>query len=47
MGKVFKFKELEKADLIVDAIYEGGDKGNVSDDPISKLLKCGNQAGYR
>lgn len=34
-------------DLKVDTIFVGGDKGNASDDPISKILKCGNQAGFR
>jgi AspBHI-like restriction endonuclease/restriction endonuclease len=31
----------------VDAIYEGGRKGNTSDDPITRLLRCGNQGGFR
>ena len=46
--KTFKFSELFEAPLIVDAIYEGGSAGNVSDDPISKLLAgSGNQGGFR
>ena len=44
---VFKFNELETADLIVDAIYEGGKSGNVVDDPLTKLLSVGNQGGFR
>jgi hypothetical protein len=34
-------------DLKVDTIFKGGNKGNVSDDPLNKILKCGNQAGFR
>lgn len=42
------FSKITSADLVVDAIYEGGSAGNTSDDPISKLLPgCGNQGGFR
>lgn len=42
------FSELNKSDLIIDAIYEGGNAGNAGDDPISKLLLgTGNQGGFR
>ncbi|MGV9170438.1 MAG: hypothetical protein ACOC38_10925 [Promethearchaeia archaeon] len=43
MGRRFGFDELEDADLVIDASYEGGTKGNFSDDPLAKLLPCGNQ----
>lgn len=44
----FDFKDLKDADLIIDAIYKGGDKGNTGDDPISKLFpKLGNMSGFR
>jgi hypothetical protein len=44
----FKFEDLANAPLIIDAIYEGGKKGNAGDDPLSKLLpKVGNQGGFR
>ena len=44
----FKFEELKKAPLIVDAIYKGGKKGNSGDDPMSKLFpKLGNMSGFR
>ena len=46
-SKIFKFNELETADLVVDAIYEGGTSGNAGDDPISKLMGTGNQGGFR
>jgi len=43
----FSFDQLGTADLVVDAIYEGGRAGNVGDDPIGKLLPVGNQGGFR
>jgi len=43
----FKFDELSTADLIVDAIYEGGTAKNVKDDPIAQTLKVGNSGGIR
>jgi hypothetical protein len=46
-AKVFKFSELANADLVIDAIYEGGTAGNAGDDPITKLMGCGNQGGFR
>lgn len=42
-----KFEDLSDANLVVDAIYEGGKKGNSSDEPIGKLLRVGNQGGFR
>lgn len=46
--KRFPFNQLERAPLIVDAIYEGGSKGNIGDDPITKLIQgCENQGGFR
>jgi hypothetical protein len=41
------FSELYNADLIVDAIYEGGTSGNASDEVISKLLSVQNSSGFR
>lgn len=45
--KVVPFKDLKDADLYLDAIYRGGNEGNVKDDPLSKLLSCGNLGGFR
>jgi len=45
--KTIPFEDLEQADLIVDAIYQGGTNGNAGDDPISRLMGCGNQGGFR
>ncbi len=45
--KEILFSELKTADLYVDALYKAGISGNVSDDPISKLMLCENQGGFR
>lgn len=45
--KEFPFEELKTVDLSVDALYRGGTHGNAGDDPISKLVGCGNQGGFR
>lgn len=41
------FERLSRAELIVGAIYEGGTRGTSGDDPMSKLLPCGNRGGFR
>lgn len=46
-ASVFPFAGLASADLVVDAVYEGGTAGNVGDDPLAVLLPCGNQGGFR
>lgn len=48
MTKVIPFNETSTADLIVDAIYESGSDGQLSGEPISKLLPgSGNMGGFR
>jgi hypothetical protein len=47
MPRSYPFEELDKADLVVDAEYVGGSAKNVSDDPLDRLLSCGNQGGFR
>lgn len=47
MQKTIKFEDLRTSDLLVDALYKGGEMGHAGDDPISKLLYCGNQGGFR
>jgi len=42
-----QFDELATADLMVDAIYEGGRAGNAGDDPLSRLIGVSNQGGFR
>lgn len=48
MTKVTPFKEVSTADLVVDAIYESSSDGQLSGEPISKLLPgSGNMGGFR
>ena len=47
MAERMPFEQLENSDFVVNAIYEGGTKGNASDDALAKLLKAGNQGGFR
>lgn len=43
-----QFKNLEKAELIIDCIYKGGTAKNISDEVLPRLLpKCGNSSGFR
>jgi hypothetical protein len=41
------FNQLSNSPLYIDAIYEGGNAGNVGDDPITKIFPVGNQGGFR
>lgn len=46
--KTVKFDLLFSTDLVIDAVYEGGNAGNTADDAISKILQgCGNLGGFR
>jgi len=46
--KLFRYGELGKSDLIIDAVYEGGGSVGELGDPISKILPgCGNMGGFR
>jgi hypothetical protein len=48
MSRVFPYDNLPIADLIVDAIYESSADGQLSGEPISKLLPgSGNMGGFR
>ena len=46
-SKIISFGELASADLIVDAIYQGGTRGNAGDDPLPALLRLALQGGFR
>ena len=46
-AKRVPFESLSDSDLQLDAIYTGGTSGTVRDDPLAKLLPCGNQGGFR
>lgn len=41
------FDQLSSADLVVDAVYQGGRAGNAGDDPFPRLLSTSNQGGFR
>jgi hypothetical protein len=43
----FAFDALPSVDLCVDAVYEGGRRGNAADDPLPRLLSVSNQGGFR
>ena len=45
MIKSFKFDQLTSAPLVVDAIYEGGNVGNLKSEVISKVLSVENDKG--
>lgn len=48
MAKVFEFHEITSADLVVDAIYESSPDGQLSGEPMAKLLPgSGNMGGFR
>ncbi len=48
MAKVISFSEILSADLVVDAISESSSDGQLSGEPISKLLPgSGNMGGFR
>lgn len=43
----FASEQLKSADLLVDAVYEGGRAGNSGDDPLPRLVGVSNQGGFR
>jgi hypothetical protein len=47
MAATIPFSDLQRADLVVEAVYEGGRSGHVGDDALGRLLPCGNQGGFR
>lgn len=48
MSRIFCHRDLLKANLIVDAVYESSADGQLSGEPISKLLPgSGNMGGFR
>jgi hypothetical protein len=47
MAQIFQFDQLRTCDLIVDAVYKGGNRGNAGDDPLDPLVGGGNQGGFR
>ncbi len=47
MSEGIPVDDLETADLHVDRTYRGGTAGNITDDPIQRLIPVGNQGGFR
>lgn len=48
MARIVSYKDCPDADLIVDAIYEGGTGSHLTSEALSKLLPgVGNQGGFR
>lgn len=45
--KIIAFDQLGTSDLHVDALYEGGRRGNAGDDPLPRLLRVDSQGGFR
>ncbi|KZM48970.1 restriction endonuclease [Labrenzia sp. OB1] len=46
-SEIVPFSELEHVDLHVDAIYQGGRKGNAGDEPLPPLVSVSNNGGFR
>lgn len=44
---IVPFESLSDADLVVDAVYQGGSLGHAGDDPLVKLLSVDNTGGFR
>jgi hypothetical protein len=45
--RTIPFDQLATSDLYVDALYEGGRRGNAGDDPLPRLLRMDSQGGFR
>ena len=44
----YEFSQLEKAPLVIDAIYKGGHNKNISSEVLHHLFpKCGTSGGFR
>ena len=46
---MISFKDIceSEVDLVIDEIYEGGNKGNLSDEVLTKLMSVQNSGGFR
>ena len=45
--QIVPFSDARSTDLMVDAVYQGGRKGNAGDDPLPLLLNVSNSGGFR
>lgn len=41
------FDQLQSCDLVVDAVYQTGPRGSLDEEPLNRLLRCGNMGGFR
>lgn len=46
-SRTFPFSDAKSSDLVVDAVYQGGRKGNAGDDPLPSLIGVSNSGGFR
>ena len=44
---IIEFQDLDKSNLIVDTIYQGGTISNIKSEVLSKLMHVGNSGGFR
>ncbi len=43
-----EFSDIDSADLVIDTLYRSGKSNNsIKDEPISRMLNCGNRGGLR
>lgn len=47
LQRTFPASELQGADLVIDAVYQGTRSGNAGDDPLNSLLKVSLMGGFR
>lgn len=45
--RIIPFDQLTTSDLYVDAVYQGGRRGNMGDDPLPRLLRMDSLGGFR
>ncbi|MDA9483091.1 hypothetical protein XI07_13860 [Bradyrhizobium sp. CCBAU 11445] len=45
--RTISFDHLTTSDLYVDAVYQGGRRGNMGDDPLPRLLRVDSLGGFR
>ena len=45
--QIVPFSDARSTDLRVDAVYQGGRRGNAGDDPLPLLLNVSNSGGFR
>jgi len=46
-ARTVSFEDLGRVDLSVGSTYLGGNRGSLADEPLDKILHCGNMGGFR